>query len=511
MGTPCKHDPMQLSRALAGIESNKAIDNKGLAVFATRESLLDAETPSQAPASSSRNRSTSSRREIRPKCPCGGSKNHYWKPQDCRKLLYAMDGRKENMKALPSREEVLRIQKALNAGDQFKGLRAWLKENNIAVIAIDKFKGKASASGEDGSGNKRENSPVFTVMDPSAFDAFEESFNVYHLSKLERHPLSLSTLLDNCAATHIVNSKDLLVAGTFKPSGDSQQCVEAGTSRLPIIGRGDRYMADSLLQRDGSPMGMTLRNVAVIEEFTTNIISERLLADKGFWYSGVDLTLRSGSIGDSVKRAQLERRHNLVFFEYKPVNYLDLPNMLQRDFSALMAFPTAETTLHNRFQSSYAPTRVRDDDAYTWHLRAGHLGAEALQALVKCARGVKIRGIQRLECPACAVASARQVIPRATSENRSPRPFFRISWDLFDFPNNSYNSCSWVLLIKDEYSGMLWTFPLRSKGGDVVMEVLQAFEARVKRQYRLSICKIRQDNDTSVISPREDSLTEYQR
>ncbi|CAL3965441.1 unnamed protein product [Diplocarpon coronariae] len=217
-----------------------------------------------------------------------------------------------------------------------------------------------------------------------------------------------STLLDNCAATHIVNSKDLLVAGTFKPSGDSQQYIEAGTSRLLIIGRGDRYMADSLLQRDGSPMGMTLRNVAVVEEFTTNIISERLLADKGFWYSSVDLTLRSGSIEDSVKRAQLE----------------------------------PETTLYNRFQSSYAPTRVRDDDAYTWHLRASHLGAEALQALVKCARGVKIRGIQRLECPVCAVASARQVISRATFKNRSPRPFFRISWDLFDFPDNSYNSCS---------------------------------------------------------------------
>ncbi|CAL3969690.1 unnamed protein product [Diplocarpon coronariae] len=73
-----------------------------------------------------------------------------------------MDGRRDKLKVLPSQEEVQRIRKALNAGDQFKGLRAWLKENDIAVIAMDKFKG-ASASREDGSG-KRENSPVFTII-----------------------------------------------------------------------------------------------------------------------------------------------------------------------------------------------------------------------------------------------------------------------------------------------------------------------------------------------------------
>ncbi|KAK6586180.1 hypothetical protein PZA11_001237 [Diplocarpon coronariae] len=39
---------MQLNRALADIKSNRAIDNKGLVVFTTQESLLNAKTPSQA-------------------------------------------------------------------------------------------------------------------------------------------------------------------------------------------------------------------------------------------------------------------------------------------------------------------------------------------------------------------------------------------------------------------------------------------------------------------------------
>jgi predicted ribosome-associated RNA-binding protein Tma20 len=51
---------------------------------------------------------------------------------------------------------------------------------------------------------------------------------VYNLMDFNAHLLSESTILDNGAATHLVNSSDCLVPGTFWPS-DPSDTVEAGT------------------------------------------------------------------------------------------------------------------------------------------------------------------------------------------------------------------------------------------------------------------------------------------
>ena len=55
-------------------------------------------------------------------------------------------------------------------------------------------------------------------------------------------------------------------------------------------------------------------------------------------------------------------------------------------------------------------------------------------------------------------------------------------------------------MIKDEYSGKLFAFPLRDKTQDTVFLALQRFEAWVRRKWRLNVTTIRSDNDTSVIS-----------
>jgi hypothetical protein len=164
------------------------------------------------------------------------------------------------------------------------------------------------------------------------------------------------------------------------------------------------------------------------------------------------------------------------------------------------------------------------------------LGPEALRVLVYNARNVKIHGTARIKCAHCATTHAKQVIARQPSENVSPRPFWRICWDLFDFPRG-YEGSNWLLfiregalslaymyisltsgrpdpssfktpiqiatlLIKDEYSGKPWGFNLHEKSYGEVFAVLRQFDTWVKRQYSLSICKIRQDNDTSVIGLR---------
>jgi hypothetical protein len=55
-------------------------------------------------------------------------------------------------------------------------------------------------------------------------------------------------------------------------------------------------------------------------------------------------------------------------------------------------------------------------------------------------------------------------------------------------------------VIKDEYSGKLYGFCLVNKLGAEITRVLMSFESFTKRQYRLSICVFKHDNDTLVIA-----------
>ena len=80
---------------------------------------------------------------------------------------------------------------------------------------------------------------------------------------------------------YLVNSKELLINGSFIKAG-LLEFVEAGTSRLPISGKGKRLflkiiaLVDSLGIRD-----LVLENVVVVEGFYTNIISEARLRSIG--------------------------------------------------------------------------------------------------------------------------------------------------------------------------------------------------------------------------------------
>jgi len=120
---------------------------------------------------------------------------------------------------------------------------------------------------------------------------------------------------------------------------------------------------------------------------------------------------------------------------------------------------------------------------------------------------VIIKGTARAKCVHCSTTHATQVISRRSSERKSPRPFFRISWDLFDFPEG-YNGAQWLLIIKDEYSGKLFGFILMNKSLVSVFNTIRDFDHWVGKQFNLTICKIRHDNDTSVIAIK--GYTEYE-
>jgi len=92
-----------------------------------------------------------------------------------------------------------------------------------------------------------------------------------------RYPLSASTLLNNCSATHLINSKELLELRFFIKA-IYNKCVEAGSFSLPILGRGKRVIKKALNSVASlNSEDLTLSDVIVVKGFYINIISEARL------------------------------------------------------------------------------------------------------------------------------------------------------------------------------------------------------------------------------------------
>jgi hypothetical protein len=311
----------------------------------------------------------------------------------------------------PTQDRLKRIRETY-AQDQFKNLRQELEKKGWKRVT-------SATEGKAGSSKGSSNYPGSinaALIDPKLLN---ESIGIYATSSGTPHHLSKSTLLDNCGAMHLVNSKDLLEPGSFVPNKDS--IVESGISSIPIEGYGSRIMRKVIDGvRGPGTEDLVLSEVALVEGFHVNIVSEALLLKQSVWYSGYDCSLNYGEPGDSVMVKKLERRFQLVFMEYKPLNSCSPAPQSLTLLCAMLKSPRP----HRPTRDTPKP---REDSEHLWHLRAGHLGPRALQALVYNARNVRISGTKRIDCKHCSVTHAKQVISRKASERSSPRPFWRVS------------------------------------------------------------------------------------
>ncbi|KAM4065798.1 integrase core domain-containing protein [Hirsutella rhossiliensis] len=73
--------------------------------------------------------------------------------------------------------------------------------------------------------------------------------------------------------------------------------------------------------------------------------------------------------------------------------------------------------------------------------------------------------------------------------------------------NTSFNGKEAVLLIKDEFTSMIFIYLLNDATQGSVMTALRNHEAMVQRQWNLNICIIHRDNDRSLQSIRLQSLS----
>src|SRR5437016_9259456 len=95
------------------------------------------------------------------------------------------------------------------------------------------------------------------------------------------HPLLISTLLDNCGATNLVNNHLLLKLGSFVKA-KPDKCIEVGTSSLLITGHRKQVLKNVLDRARGlNTKDLILSDMVVVEGFHVNIVLEACLCQAG--------------------------------------------------------------------------------------------------------------------------------------------------------------------------------------------------------------------------------------
>jgi hypothetical protein len=119
---------------------------------------------------------------------------------------------------------------------------------------------------------------VAVLIDP---DVMQDpiSYEVYAARLFSRHSLALSTFLNNYGLLYLVNDKHFLVLGSFRPAYDKY--VKAGTILFPVKGHRTRIIKNVIKNLDGSTFNLILHDVAVVDNFYCNIVSENRLARAG--------------------------------------------------------------------------------------------------------------------------------------------------------------------------------------------------------------------------------------
>ncbi|RKK17367.1 hypothetical protein BFJ66_g17921, partial [Fusarium oxysporum f. sp. cepae] len=237
------------------------------------------------------------------------------------------------------------------------------------------------------------------------------------------YPLKDSFILDSGSDTHICNNKDRFVS--YEPL-TIEEVAYAGDSQLSILGYGQVHLR---LEEGGI---FILNEVAHIPAFHTNVASLDRMINKGYnWNPQTGAVTAKGKIVFHTKRINRQ-----PVIEFNPVRPQQAPSA---------------------FSSSSEPRPEQVQEAARWHQRLGHLNPEALEQLVRHTTGARIKGPIRIDCRPCSEAKATRIISRRGPHAKAPRPFWRIYIDVFHL-HESYNGKKTALLIKDEFTGMIFAY-----------------------------------------------------
>ena len=137
-----------------------------------------------------------------------------------------------------------------------------------------------------------------------------------------------------------------------------------------------------------------------------------------------------------------------------------------------------------------AHSLVATSTASLWHRRLGHSGRDAFSKLASILPACSSDGGSSI-CHACQLG--RHVrLPLSASSSRAANNFDLIHCDLWTSPVVSVSGFKYYLVILDDRSHYLWTFPLRLKSDTYA--TLTHFFAYVQTQFGVTVKAVQCDN-----------------
>jgi Reverse transcriptase (RNA-dependent DNA polymerase) len=292
---------------------------------------------------------------------------------------------------------------------------------------------------------------------------------------IEKYPLKNSAILDSGTTIHIFNEIARFLNFRTADPGDF---VWAGEHKVPIQGYGN---VDIEVQGSNGTQLLRLYDVAFCEDFACNLVSLRQLRKQGLWWdnrSGYNHLRRS----DNSVVAVLEDHYDQFVLEFTPENL------------SKSAFYTRRN-LYN----SWTERRPAYGDAMKWHLRLGHPGPQALQHLVNCSTGARIRGPTTVECDACGQGKMKRRIRRAPRDLHEG-PGYRLAIDFHDF-NRGYGGFNSLMLVTDRWSGLYWDYYLSDRKAKTIISALKHLFGTLKRQCSILPKVAELDNELTSQKP----------
>ncbi|XP_012699143.1 uncharacterized protein LOC105913792 [Setaria italica] len=300
-------------------------------------------------------------------------------------------------------------------------------------------------------------SPAYQVSQPAPWnpvhggawtqDSLAQSFNTMTLTP----PAPSEWYADSGAGSHMTadagNLSTMSPPSSFTPSS----IIVGNGALLPVTATGSHIFS--------SPhRNLVLNNVLVSPNIVKNLISIRRFTTDN------NCSIEFDPFGLSVK--DLQTRNVIARCNSSGDLYPFFPPATST--SALLAAPTS-----------------------LWHRRLGHLGREALSKLISSSVISCNKDDLHHICHACQLGHHTR-LPFGSSSSRASHNFDLIHCDLWTSPIVSVSGYKYYLVILDDCSHYIWTFPLRLKSE--TFSTLSNFFAFIHTQFGTTIKSIQCDN-----------------
>jgi transposase InsO family protein len=124
-----------------------------------------------------------------------------------------------------------------------------------------------------------------------------------------------------------------------------------------------------------------------------------------------------------------------------------------------------------------------------WHQWLGHPGRRTLQQTLCHLEFVPSK--QPSVCDSCQRGKHVR-LPFSSSTSISYVPFQLVHADVWTYPVSSFSGFKYYLVLVDDFTHYIWTFPLRAKSD--VFACLVAFHAYIRTQFQLPLLALQTDN-----------------